>query len=228
MTVSATSNNNTAANTAAGSPTKGKTSTDAFAQLNSNFEMFLTLLTTQLKNQDPLQPQDSAAFTNQLVQFSNVEQNIGTNDRLDQLLTYFKGNQNTTALDYIGKSVEFQDTFVPLQNGQANIAVTLGANAGSASLVIKNTAGETVATKTLPGNMGSHVVTWNGVDDSGKQLSDGTYVVSVDAPGSDGKQVASDIHVRAKVTGVDLSGDTAMLMMGNLPLEMSKVITIQE
>lgn len=216
----------TSGNKAAG--TSGADSTaDSATQLASNFDMFLKLLTTQLKNQDPLQPQDSAAFTQQLVQFSSVEQSIGMNKRLDQLIAANSGNTNTAALDYMGKVVEYQNDSFALQNGTARMAVTLGAQATSAGIVFRDKTGAVVATQDLPTNMGTNAISWNGKDDSGKQLPDGTYTAQVVAKGGDGSKVPSVVHQASTVTGVDLSGQTPMLMMGNLPLEMNKVLSVR-
>src|SRR3546814_10422766 len=66
--------------------TSGAKSASSLNKLNSNFDMFLTLLTTQLKNQDPLDPMDNAEMTNQLVQFANVEQQIAQNTNLEQMI----------------------------------------------------------------------------------------------------------------------------------------------
>src|SRR5438045_3902850 len=82
------------------------------AGLNQNFNQFLTLLTTQLKNQDPLSPMDSTQFTNQLVSFSQVEQQIRTNDNLTKLLANSNTAQTTLGLSYIGLTVQMDgDTF---------------------------------------------------------------------------------------------------------------------
>lgn len=216
----------TSGNKAAG--TSGADSTaDAASQLASNFDMFLKLLTTQLKNQDPLQPQDSAAFTQQLVQFSSVEQSIGMNKRLDTLIASSKGNTNTAALDYMGKVVEYQDSSFALQNGNARMAVTLGAQATSAGIVFRNSAGTVVATQDLPTDMGTNVVSWNGKDDSGKQLPDGTYTAQVVAKGGDGSTVPSVLHQASTVTGVDLTGTAPLLMLGAKALDMDKVLAIR-
>lgn len=225
-TPTSSTNGPTSGNKAAG--TSGADSTaDAASQLASNFDMFLKLLTTQLKNQDPLQPQDSAAFTQQLVQFSSVEQSIGMNKRLDQLIAANTGNTNTAALDYMGKVVEYQDSSFALQNGNARMAVTLGGQAASAGVVFRDSTGKVVATQDLPTDMGTNVISWNGKDDNGQQLPDGTYTAQIVAKAGDGSTVPSVIHQASTVTGVDLSGDTPMLMMGNMAIEMDKILSIR-
>src|SRR5947209_16010708 len=84
-----------------------------------NFQTFLTLLTTQLKNQNPLDPLDTNQFTSQLVQFAQVEQQLKSNDQLSTLVSLQQTAQNTAALDYVGKSVAVDGTTAPLSNGKA-------------------------------------------------------------------------------------------------------------
>src|SRR6201992_1328356 len=79
--------------------------TDAMAQLSGNFNTFLTLLTTQLKNQDPTSPMDSNQFTQQLVEFSQVEQQINTNTNLQTLITQGQSNGTAMTTGYLGKTV---------------------------------------------------------------------------------------------------------------------------
>src|SRR5262249_25107311 len=89
-------------------------STDALNKLSSDFNNFLTLLTTQLKNQDPLAPMDSTQFTQQLVAFTGVEQQINSNKKLDQLIALNQGDQMTSAVNFIGTQVEAVSTGVNL------------------------------------------------------------------------------------------------------------------
>ncbi|HZZ11369.1 MAG TPA: flagellar hook capping FlgD N-terminal domain-containing protein, partial [Paraburkholderia sp.] len=77
----------------------------ASQQLAGNFDTFLTLLTTQLQNQDPLSPMDSTQFTQQLVAFSGVEQQINTNNNLQSLIALNQSQQAASAVSYIGHSV---------------------------------------------------------------------------------------------------------------------------
>src|SRR5690349_24911197 len=81
------------------------TQPDAMKQLSGNFSTFLTLLTTQLQNQDPLSPMDSNQFTQQLVMFSQVEQQINTNDNLQSLIALNLSQTANSAVNYIGRSV---------------------------------------------------------------------------------------------------------------------------
>ena len=87
--------------------------------LASNFQTFLTLLTTQLKNQNPLDPLDTNQFTQQLVQFAQVEQQIKQNTQLETLISIEKSAQATTALAYVGATVAIDGQTAALKNGQA-------------------------------------------------------------------------------------------------------------
>ena len=85
--------------------------------LSADMNTFLTLLTTQLKYQDPMDPMDTAEFTNQLVQYSSVEQAIQTNSKLDNLLTLTVSNLGAQAISYIGKTAQVLGDVMPLEGG---------------------------------------------------------------------------------------------------------------
>src|ERR1700744_3255368 len=101
------------------STSSSSSGTDAMAQLSGNFSTFLTLLTTQLKNQDPLSPMDSNEFTQQLVEFSQVEQQINTNTNLQTLITQGQSQGSAVATSYLGKQVTITNGEAPLTNGTA-------------------------------------------------------------------------------------------------------------
>ncbi|MCA0320949.1 MAG: hypothetical protein LCH88_23105 [Proteobacteria bacterium] len=115
------------------SNTATSTTSTAGARLSNNFDTFLQLLTTQLKNQDPTQPMDANQFTQQLVQYSQVEQQIATNSKLDNMIAAFTGNQTTASLGYLGKTVTYDAstvsptstgatwTFTPTQGGEYTV-----------------------------------------------------------------------------------------------------------
>src|SRR5205085_2047584 len=99
-----TSATGTTSSIAASSTTGSKTAVDK-ETLANNFTQFLTLLTTQLKNQNPLDPMDTNQFTQQLVQFAQVEQQLKSNDQLSTLVSLQKTTQSTAALNYVGHMV---------------------------------------------------------------------------------------------------------------------------
>src|SRR4051812_46180014 len=111
-----------------------------------NFDTFLQLLTTQLKNQNPLDPMDTNAFTQQLVQFSSVEQQLKTNDYLSALVQSNGSSTNTNAVSYIGKTVTASGTRSELVGGKAVWNFTLK-DAATANVTIKDANGNVVYTE---------------------------------------------------------------------------------
>ena len=102
------------------------TGSSAFNQLSGNFQTFLTLLTTQLKNQDPTSPMDSNQFTQQLVEYSQVEQQINTNTNLQTLISQGTSNASAMTMGYLGKNVSITNGNASLTNGTANWTYNLG------------------------------------------------------------------------------------------------------
>ena len=152
----------TSAATTASQPATSQAN-DASKQLSSNFDTFLQLLTTQLQNQDPLQPMDSNQFTQQLVQFSQVEQQINSNKNLESLIALSKASTATDAVSYLGKTVTLTDGTAALMDGQANWAYSLDNKASSATLYVKNMRGDVVYSAPAEMTEGMHSFTWDGV-----------------------------------------------------------------
>src|SRR5215831_6422021 len=144
----------------------GSAAQDAQKSLSANFDTFLTLLTTQLKNQDPLSPMDSNQFTQQLVQFSQVEQQIHSNQNLESLISLTKANSATTAVSYLGKSLTLTDGTAPLMNGEAKWAYSLDNDASTTKLVVTDATGKIVYAGTGETTSGMHAFTWDGKDNA--------------------------------------------------------------
>ena len=118
--------------------------------LTQNFDTFLKLLTAQLQNQDPLEPMDAAQFTQQLVQYSGVEQGIYTNKNLETLIALQQSGGMGSAVNYIGREVEAQNNQAALSGGQAQWTYTLPAVAESVQLVVRDANGKAVYSGTGP------------------------------------------------------------------------------
>src|SRR3978361_202680 len=126
-----------------GSSSSGSTATSALGSLTSNYSDFLSLLTTQLQNQDPTSPMDSSQFTTELVQFSGVEQQINTNSNLSQLVSLTQAGNISQASSMLGSTVTATSTQLPLQNGSAKLSFT-APSAGPVNIVVSNSSGETL------------------------------------------------------------------------------------
>jgi flagellar basal-body rod modification protein FlgD len=184
--------------------------------LSQDFDSFLSLLTTQLQNQDPLAPMDSTQFTTQLVQFSQVEQSINTNARLDQLVALQSGSQAVSAVSFVGKAIEaFGDTMV-LAEGTASYVYTLPQDTASTTVTIKDSSGTIVRTITnAPTAEGKHLLTWDGKDDQGNAMTDGTYTFTVTGKDSNGAAVETVTAIAGTVQGVTVENGVVVLDLGN-------------
>jgi len=206
--------------------TTSSTST-ASQQLSGNFQTFLTLLTTQLKNQDPMSPMDSNQFTQQLVMYSQVEQQIDTNSKLDSLISLGTNQTNSYAMSYLGKSVVLTNGTASLSSGKADWTYALDSAASTTTLTVTNSSGKVVYSKSGETAAGTHDFTWDGKDGNGNQLSDGTYTLAVSSTASDGTAVTTSVASKGTVTGVDLSGSTPQLVIGSseVPIADATVVT---
>ena len=195
----------------------------ASQQLAGNFDTFLQLLTTQLQNQDPLSPMDSTQFTQQLVAFSGVEQQINTNDNLKSLIALNLSQQASAAVNYIGHTVVMTSGKGSLANGSVDWTYNLGSAAAGTTLSVTNSAGQVVYTTSGATSQGNNDFSWDGKDASGNQLPDGQYTLSVNATASDGSAVQSTIASKALVTAVDMSGSTPQLILSSMEIPLSEV-----
>ena len=108
----------------------GQTNASKDSTIAGDFDTFLKILTTQLQNQNPLDPIDSSQFTDQLVQFSSVEQSIKTNKNLEQLIALSGANAFTGVVSYIGKEVTAEGAATNLKDGAASWSFSLTKDAG--------------------------------------------------------------------------------------------------
>ncbi len=202
--------------------------------LSNNFETFLKLLTTQLQNQDPMAPMDTNEFTQQLVMYSQVEQQLSTNDKLDDLLNIQKAGGVQSALGYLGWEVSAETKNVPLQNGTGLFNVTLAEKPANVSIGIMDSAGKIVRGITLTGAEFAHDgklaqdVVWDGKDNNGNQLDDGTYTVVVTATNAAGSTIKNTLLSRGTVTGIDIDKDgNTILKLGDMTLATENVKSIR-
>tara|TARA_R110002126_G_scaffold7828_12_gene37831 strand:- start:4309 stop:5043 length:735 start_codon:yes stop_codon:yes gene_type:complete len=210
----------------AGATAPQTASEKADASLSESFDTFLTLLTTQLRYQDPLEPMDSAEFTNQLVQFSQVEQSIKSNSNLEKLLGYQGSNQAVAAISYIGTTVEALSSALPLVDGSATMNYVLGEKAESAKVLIYDATGAQVRSIESATSLGKHTVNWDGKDDDGNTLPDGAYTVVVSARDADTNIIDVATSITAKVTGTQNNETGTQLIFGVVPLDLDKVISV--
>ena len=188
-----------------------------------DFDSFLVLLTSQLKNQDPLSPMDATQFTTQLVQFTGVEQQIKQNKNLESLIGMQENLQLASASNYIGRTVDAGGKSVLLNGGQASISYQLDAPGKEVSVAIKNAAGETVRNLTGVATAGLQTISWGGRSDGGTRLADGKYEFVVNAKDLRGQAMNVKTGYSGVVDGFDLTGNGIVLRAGTVRIPISDV-----
>lgn len=198
--------------------TKAANSASASNSLSGNESTFLKILTSQLKNQDPTNATDPNQFTQELVMFTQAEQQINTNTSLSTLINLQKSSGGlATTLNYIGNYVEAPTTTqLPLQNGKAELGYTVPSGVSNVAITIQDANGKTVDTIQGSATAGLQYATWDGKNSSGTQLPDGAYTFKLVATDRGGNTVTvSDMRAIGLVTGVTSNSDgTANLSLG--------------
>ncbi len=206
-------------------------STDSSAALRSlteDFDTFLTLLTTQLENQDPLSPMDSTEFTNQLVQFSSLEQQITQTGKLDDLLASQTAAQNAAAVGYLGKTVQAKAPFTELKNGSATTQYEIPVGAAAVSIAIVDSGGNLLKVEDLDPAVTTGEFVWDGTDQNGLQQPDGTYSISLIAMNADGAPMDGAVTLfTATAEEVVVENGTLTLQVGGAAVPLSDIVSIK-
>lgn len=203
-------------------------SSQALADLSGNLDNFLTILTTQLQFQDPLSPLDTHEFTNQLVLFTSVEQQVQQNKNLESLVTLQQNAVALNSVSYIGQVIEANGSATQLENGLAKTTYFLPKNALNAKLTITDASGDVVLTRNIPPEAGIHTFVWDGLNAQGIQQPDGPYNFSITAKDNNDKLIQHDQTVFGTVTGVQFDSGNAILLMGNIPVPLSDINGVEQ
>lgn len=183
--------------------------------LGQDIETFLTLLTTQLQNQDPFDPMDTSEFTNQLVQFSEVEQSINMNEKLQDLLDFQATSQATVGINYIGLEAQIKGNTFTYAQGFADIGYQLPDTASEIRAFIIDNEGNVVRTLEPDGAPGNHTVTWDGLDDGGQWADPGSYRVQFSAFDSTGDPIEVETTVPGVIVGFETGEDGTIYLNVN-------------
>jgi flagellar basal-body rod modification protein FlgD len=193
-----------------------------------DFDTFLKILTTQLQNQNPLEPLDTNQFTQQLVQFSSVEQEIKTNKSLEQLIALSGANAFTGVVSYIGKEITAEGAATNLANGSASWTFNLPKDAPVTNITIRNSVGTIVKTDTVEGKFGANPYIWDGKTNGGTTAADGLYSITVEAKDADDNFVKATTTVKGIVEGVDLTANEPLLKVNGASVRLSSVKAIDQ
>lgn len=199
------------------------------AQLASDFDDFLVLLTTQLQNQDPLSPMDSTEFTNQLVNFAGVEQQINSNQKLDSLVSLSLGSSFASSLNYVGKDISYLGSELNYDGtNSVKVNYAIDGTSSNTKINILNSDGDIVLSKDVSGSEAVQNFVWDGKDSNGNQMAAGTYKVRVDALDSQNKSLKTTTVVSGRVSGIETQNGTTFLLVGERAVSIGNIINVNE
>jgi flagellar basal-body rod modification protein FlgD len=189
----------------------------------ANFTAFLQLLTTQLQNQNPLDPLDTNQFTQQLVQFAQVEQQLRGNDQLATLVALQKSTQASSALDFVGKTVVISGATTHLAADGQTVWTFSSPKPASATVTIRDAAGQTAFTGNYTINTGRQDFVWDGRGNNGQRWPEGNYTISITAKDSSGQTVAITTDVQGIVDSADVTKSPPILTIGQLNFTLDQI-----
>ena len=193
-------------------------------------DQFLTLFIAQIKNQDPLSPLDSAEFTAQLAQFTSVEQLYGMNNSLSDIketLDEQSGQQDLIAL--IGKTVKADGNTISVENGAVLSGFySLDETADTTVSVYDSNGLEVRTFYSGRKEKGEHGINWDGRDESGEIVPDGTYTLEVTARDENGFYIPADTYISGEVTGVTYKYGTPYLTIGDQLINRDNIIEVNQ
>lgn len=191
-----------------------------------NFDTFLSILTTQLKNQNPLDPLDTNQFTSQMVEFTSVEQQLKTNEYLEALIKANEGSFASQAVSYIGKAVTAFGSMADNSGSGAEWTYGLTKNAPESTITIKNSAGSIVFSEDRALTQGEHTYKWDGKNNDGVALPPGQYSIEIKAKAEDGQLVDTYTMTKGIVDTVDFAGPEPILVVNGNKVKLSAVAKV--
>ncbi len=218
--------------TTPGSTTNSSASTitaaglDGSQQLAGNFDTFLQLLTTQLQNQDPLDPLDTNQFTQQLVEFASVEQQVDMNTNMQTLISLQQTSQATSAMQFLGANVTLNGSSATLASGSPATWTLNSPSPATANVTITSANGQVAFTGTASLNSGTQTYGWNGQGNNGVTWPAGQYTLAVSATGANGQPVTVTTQIQGTVSGVNLSQNPPQITVGGQSYPITAVQSI--
>jgi flagellar basal-body rod modification protein FlgD len=215
----------TSPTTATSGSTANSSSSSAAAGISSNFSTFLQLLTTQLQNQDPTSPLDTNQFTQELVSFSSVEQQINMNSNLSTLISLQQTAQSTSALGFLGTNVTVSSNTAQVGSGQPNPSWNYSLTAPSSVVIsVANSTGQVVYSTSQSLGAGNQTFSWNGTNSLGNTVPAGSYTVAITATAANGTSTNVQPQVSGVVSGVDVSANPPTLTVNGQAYTPSQIV----
>jgi flagellar basal-body rod modification protein FlgD len=196
-------------------------------RLSGDLDMFLTLMTTQLKNQDPLDPIKSSEYTQQLATYSQVEQSIQQTSKLEAILSQLSSQSLNAAASYVGMNVTTSQSVAQLGPGGARWSYEVPASAVSTKLSVTDASGRVVLETNGATAKGTHEFAWTGGTTGGADAPDGPYTLKVVAVTSAGAEKELPATVTGEVTSAVMSNGALALMVGATEVPLSSLRSVQ-
>jgi flagellar basal-body rod modification protein FlgD len=205
---------------------QNNTATGSGTSIANNFDQFLTLLTTQLRNQNPLDPLDTNQFTQQLVQFAGVEQQLKQNETLTALLGVSKATTGASAIGFVGQTVTADGAATQLKDGKAEWKLN-ASKGGTGTITIKDASGKVVFSGTKTLTAGDQTYSWDGKTSTGANAPDGEYTITVDGADLSGAAITVKTEITGKVDGIDFSTAVPTLLIGAIKVPLDRVKSVK-
>lgn len=206
------------------------TSTSTSSTYSLDADDFMTLLLTQLENQDPTDPLDMDTFTSQLCSLNQLQQSVTTNEYLEEIVSDLSSSTGSEAVGYIGKSVTYEGTSVSVSEGNAcDLTFDLEEDASDVSITVYDSEGNEVRSLALTDlSSGSNSIEWDGTDNDGDAIEDGTYYYAISAYDSDGVLVDATRYSNVIVTGVVYEDGTPYLIAGGEEVSLDDITGVYQ
>lgn len=204
----------------------GSTTSISGSSGSDTYNMFLQILITELQTQNPLDPTDTTEFTTQLTNYSQLEQAINTNDKLDEVLTQFNGMSMSNGVGYIGKEIEADsDTLTVADDGSVDATwkYDLDSAAKSVTLSVVDAKGNVVWSGTGETGSGAHEFSWDGTTTKGAAVSSGDYTLKVTATDTNDESIDTSVSIKGEVTAVDSTDGATILELGDTHVKMAAI-----
>jgi flagellar basal-body rod modification protein FlgD len=192
----------------------------------TDFNLFLKLLTTQMQNQDPLSPMDSTQYTQQLVQYSQVEQSVQQNSTLRDILASLSSQTIGQAAQFIGRDAVFDSPVSGLGAKPARWQYAADRTMASAMVTIRDAGGRTVFTTPLDVAKTSGAYAWDGTLANGGKAAAGAYTLALSAVDASGASVATTITSTGVVDAVQADGGVVSLSVNGVPMPMTALVRL--
>ena len=186
---------------------------------------FLTLLVTQMQNQDPLNPMSNAEFTSQLAQLSTLEQLQSMNDKYDENMLYMQSLNNTMMLGMVGQQAVVEGDEVIVTDGQATVNQIQASAAGVATVTVRDAAGAVVATYTHEIEAGWSDLSWDGLVD-GEPAPDGEYTLSTTVEDRGGNEIDFVTYMAGTVDSIRFENNLALMSINGRDYYASEIAKV--